>query len=68
MINVSSTRPEYAPQLATEVTRPDGTRFVSASTDLRAMSRIYRGDEGYSLRLVEGQHERYGFRITENAR
>jgi hypothetical protein len=52
------------PQLVTEVTRPHGTRFVSASTDLRAMSRVYRGDEGYSLRMVEGQHERYGFRIT----
>jgi hypothetical protein len=49
----------------TEVTKPDGSRFVSRDTDLDGLSRCYRTGDGYSLRPVAGQHRDHGFRITE---
>lgn len=45
----------YGPAVTgTEVTRPDGTRFVSRTADLDRLGVVYPAGEGYSLRLVTG--------------
>lgn len=48
---------------ATEVTRPDGTRFVSAQT-YAGLAGVYRASDGYELREVSGRWGKYGFVVT----
>lgn len=41
-------------ETVTEVTRPDGSRFVSRDPDLDTVAVLYRPADGYSLRTVTG--------------
>jgi hypothetical protein len=52
---------------ATEVTKPDDTRFVSMDTDIAGLSHVYRASDGYRLRPVTGERMREGFRVTGGA-
>jgi len=41
-------------ETVTEVTRPDGTRFVSRVSDLDTVAVLYRPADGYTLRTITG--------------
>lgn len=41
-------------ETVTEVTRPDGTRFVSRNPDLGTVAVLYRPADGYTLRTITG--------------
>jgi hypothetical protein len=55
---------QHTMRQVTEVTRPDGGRFVSHDTDVTGLARLYRQEDGYSLRLVTGEHTPHGFRVA----
>jgi hypothetical protein len=50
---------------ATEVTKPDGSRFISRDPDIETQARVYPADQGYSVRLVLGEDTAHGFRYAK---
>lgn len=52
---------------ATEVTKPDGSRFISSDPDVEVQARIYPAEQGYSVRLVRGEETAYGFLIARES-
>jgi hypothetical protein len=61
---MSGTGPALIP--ATEVTRPDGSTFISRNPDAAVVARIYPRSRGFSVRSVAGEPTLTGFRVVQS--